>query len=184
MPVRRETARELLAEAGFGGAKPLRVTLKYPTRVDTRAFAVAVAAMWRQIGVETEFVNAEARVHSSDLVSGDFEIARGLAGAEYNDPTGFLRRFRSDAGPGSNVARYARPGFDRLLELANNTVDIQERSKLLVQAEQMLLDDHPWIPLYYIISKWLANPAADGWVDNLRGVHLLRYVSMPSRPGD
>ena len=48
---RVEQAKALLAEAGFGPDNPLRFTLRYNTSENHKKVAIAVAAMWKQLGV-------------------------------------------------------------------------------------------------------------------------------------
>lgn len=178
---RQEEARALLDQAGFGPGNPLTVELRFNSRDDIRSVAVAVAAMWRQIGVRTELLNSESRAHVAELVNGNYEVGRWLGFADFNDPMGFLQRFVSDSSPANNVSRYSNPRFDQLIEQANQTADIAQRAELLAQAETIILEDHPIIPLYFIVSKRLVAADVEGWVDNLRGAHLLRYVSFRSR---
>lgn len=177
MKARQEKARALLEQAGFGSANPLTVELRFNSRDDIRSVAVAVAAMWRQIGVRTELLNSESRAHVAELVNGSYQAGRWLGFADYNDPMGFLQRFVSDSSPANNISRYKNPRFDELIERANQTADIAQRAELLAQAESVILEDHPIIPLYFIVSKRLVSADVEGWVDNLRGAHLLRYVS-------
>ena len=63
-------AKELMAEAGYGPDNPLRTTLRYNTSENHKKIAVAVAAMWKQLGVETELFNTEVKVHYNDLQAG------------------------------------------------------------------------------------------------------------------
>ncbi len=181
MEKRRLEAKKLLAEVGFGPDNRLTFTLKYNSRNDTHKVAEVVSSMWRAIGVHAKLYNAESQVHRAALVNGDFEVARWLAFAEVDDPTNFLKPFQSDSGPASNITRYANPEFDRLVIEANQTLDIDQRAQILREAESMLLSDHPAMPLYFIVTKKLVAPEVRGWVNNLRDIHLLRYVSLKPR---
>ena len=178
MPARIAEARSLLADAGFDRSNPLTLELKYNTRDDTKKVATVVAAMWRAIGVRAQLFNADARVHRADLVSGEFDVARWLGFAPFDDPVGFLQQFVSDAGGGTNVSRYNNPAFDALIAEAKITADPEKRAALLVQAEQMILTDLPIIPLYYIASKRLLAERVRGWEPNRNDIHLVRYISL------
>src|SRR5918997_5146712 len=75
---REEKAKALLKEAGFGpGGKPLKVEIRYNTTDNNRNTVVAIAEQWKQIGVETSFINTDAKTHFAHLRDGgDFDIAR------------------------------------------------------------------------------------------------------------
>jgi oligopeptide transport system substrate-binding protein len=49
---------------------------------------------------------------------------------------------------------------------------------LLQQAESTLMRDTPLIPLYYYVSRHLVKPAVEGYKDNVRDIHLSRYLDI------
>ncbi len=87
---RVEQAKALLVEAGFGPDNPLRFTLRYNTSENHKKIAIAIAAMWKQLGAEAELFNTEVKVHYNDLQQHDFQVARAGWIADYNDPENFL----------------------------------------------------------------------------------------------
>ena len=89
-PERIKQAKALLKEAGFDPDHPLKLTLRYNTSENHKRIAVAVASMWKQIGVKAELFNAEIKVHYADLKQGDFQVARAAWVADYNDAQNFL----------------------------------------------------------------------------------------------
>ncbi len=77
--------------------------------------------------------------------------------ADYPDPQNFLEiLFHSDSA--QNHGRYSNPDLDALLDRARETQDMAERQALYQQAEQMILDDAAWIPLYFSVNNWLVKP--------------------------
>jgi len=46
----------------------------------------------------------------------------------------------------------------------------------LERAEAQLMKDMPVIPLYYYVSRHLVRPRITGFSDNVRDVHLSRYL--------
>ena len=178
MAERIVTARALMEDAGYSPSNTLKLTLKYNTREDIQRVASVVALMWRQIHVEANLLNADARVHRGDIMRGDFEVARWLAFGDFDDPLGYLTPFLSDAGPGTNESRYNNPEFDRLVETAKFESNVERRESLLAEAEAMVLNDQPIIPLYYIASKRLIASRVSGWEPNRRDIHLIRYITV------
>src|SRR6185369_8639964 len=69
-------AIKLMNAAGYGPRKALKFKLNYNTSENHKKIAVAIAAMWKKLGVEVELVNSEAKVHFATMRQGDFEMAR------------------------------------------------------------------------------------------------------------
>ncbi len=174
---RVEKAKELLAEAGYGPDNPLKFTLRYNTSENHKKIAIAVAAMWRQLGVEAELFNTEVKVHYNDLQSHDFQVARAGWIADYNDPENFLSLLRSSTGP-MNYGQYENAEFDRLMDESDVTTDPEARNALMKQAEEIMLADMPLIPIYHYVTKNLVSPRIEGWVDNAKNIHRTRWLTM------
>jgi oligopeptide transport system substrate-binding protein len=170
-------AKELMAEAGYGADNPLRITLKYNTSENHKKIAIAIAAMWKQLGVQTELFNSEVKVHYNDMQEGSFEVARAGWIADYNDPQNFLYLMESSAGP-LNYAGYSNEEYDRLMKEAAATPDQARRNELMHEAEAIAMEDLPNIPIYYYVSKDLVAKVVEGWVDNTKGIHRTRYLSV------
>lgn len=63
--------------------------LRYNTSEDHRKVAIAIAAMWKPLGVEVELYNSEVAVHYADIRQGDFDVARAGWIGDYNDAQNF-----------------------------------------------------------------------------------------------
>jgi oligopeptide transport system substrate-binding protein len=170
-------AKELMAGAGYGSDNPLKTTLRYNTSENHKKIAVAVAAMWKQLGVETELFNTEVKVHYNDLQEGNFEVARAGWIADYNDPQNFLYLMETSTGA-QNYAGYSSPEFDRLMDESDATADAKQRNALMHEAEAVAMQDLPNIPIYYYVSKDLVADHVEGWVDNTKDIHRTRWLSV------
>jgi ABC-type oligopeptide transport system substrate-binding subunit len=176
---REKKAATLLAAAGFGpGGKILRVELRYNSSENHRNTCVALADMWRRIGVETALINSDAKSHYALLQSGgDYDIARAGWIGDYSDPQNFLALAESD-NVGLNYAHYVNPAYDALMREAAAMRDLGARAKILAEAEAILLRDQPIMPLLYYLSKNLVSPKVKGWRENVLDRHLTRYLSI------
>ena len=170
-------AAALLGQAGYGPDKPLELTIRYNTSENYKRVAIAIQAMWKQIGVHAELENSEVKVHYNMLEEGNFDIGRAGMTADYDDAQNFLFLFQSAAGK-QNMGRYHNPVYDRLMQQAAVTSDLQARSDLLHEAEQIALDEAVVIPIMYYISKGLVQPYVKGWVPNVKDLHRTRYMSL------
>jgi oligopeptide transport system substrate-binding protein len=173
---RQSRARELLAAAGYGPGRPLLLPVIYDTQEENRQILVAVAAMWRAIGVQAELTNLEFSALLRQTRTGDFTVARSQAFALFDDPYAFLQQFRSSSP--TNWMRYQNPAYDALLEQSNASDDPARRGELLAGAEAALLADMPLIPVYHYVGKVLVSPRVQGWYNAPLGTTPSRWLSV------
>lgn len=168
-------AKKLLESAGFSKDKPLKLQLRYNTNENHKRIAVAIASMWKPLGVEVELYNTETKVHYSEIGEGVLDVARAGWGADYNDADVFLKLLKSETP--YNYGRYSNKEYDALITKANTTSDVAERAKLLQQAEQIALDESASFPIYYSVTKNVVSPKIKGFENNLFDIHLSRWLS-------
>jgi oligopeptide transport system substrate-binding protein len=174
-PARQAEARALLAQAGYGRARPLRIELATASASDGLLLAQAIQADWRAVGVDARVTQSEGQILLANLRNRAFQTAISSWIADFDDPVTFLGLFKSDTGA-QNYGDYRNPAFDRLLTAADEESDGGVRARLLAQAEQMLLDDEAVGPLYFGVSRNLVNPEVTGFVDNLQDIHRARWL--------
>ena len=174
---RQEIARKLLMDAGFSQSNPLEVEIRYNMTEEHQAVAVAMAGMWKSVGIEATVLSTESRTHFRDLALGEFEVGRSAAFASYADPSAFLVLF-SSGNRRDNYSRYSNAVFDRLFDESNNIFDPSLRAASLREAEALALSEFPVIPVYHYVSKRLVSPRVKGWQDNPAGTHLSRYLAL------
>jgi oligopeptide transport system substrate-binding protein len=61
---------------------------------------------------------------------------------------------------------------------ASFTADARKRAALLEQAEGILLDELPVIPIYFYVSKNLVSTKVKGWQDNTQNAVYVRNLSL------
>ncbi|HTH97909.1 MAG TPA: peptide ABC transporter substrate-binding protein [Stellaceae bacterium] len=160
-------ARQLYAEAGYGPGHPLHTSILYNTSNNHRQIAIAVAAMWRDaLGVQTDLVNQEFKVYlETRRQKHDTQIYRGGWIADYADASSFTDLLRSTSG--LNDFGYANPLYDNLTARAATMADVKARNALLADAEAMILDDTPLIPLYQYVLAHMVKPYVHGFHPNV-----------------
>lgn len=171
-----EEAKKLLKEAGYGPDHPLKAQLRYNTNDNHKRIAVAIAAMWKPLGVDIELYNTETKVHYDEMQRGQVEIGRAGWLADYNDPINFLNLLST--GVEMNYGRWSNKDYDALIKQGNEEIDLTKRAEIYKKAEQLALDDSAAIPIYYYVSQNIVAPKVEGFVDNIQDIHRTRWLSV------
>jgi ABC-type oligopeptide transport system substrate-binding subunit len=174
---RDAAAIKLMSEAGYGPRKPLNVRLTYATSENRKQIAIAIAAMWKKLGVNVELVNLEQKVQFANMRQGDFEVGHTGWIADYIDAQEFLFHWQTSTKE-QNFARFSNPDYDRLMDAASVTRDESKRAQLLGQAEQVLLREMPVLPIYFGVAKNLVSTRVKGWEDNLLNITYVKNLSL------
>ena len=169
-------ARRLYAAAGYGPERPLEVEIRYNTQSDHKKIAVTVAFMWKQaLGVRARLVNEEWKVFLQNRRFGKLtEVFRGAWISDYNDAYSFIELLTG--GNNLNDTGYDNPQYDALVELAGQAADPQQRRQWMQQAERLMLQDQPIIPIYFYVNARMVASRVVGWQDNIMDHHPSRYV--------
>lgn len=174
---RQAEARKLLAAAGFGPNRPLKLEIKHRNTPDPMLYMPAVQADWKAIGVKVTLAQQETQIAYADYRARAFQAADAAWVADYNDATSFLDLQRSWYGP-QNYGDYNNPAYDALMTKADSEPDPVKRADYMAEAEHMMLEDAPIAPVYFYINKNLVNPRVTGWVDNLVDHHRTRWLCL------
>jgi ABC-type oligopeptide transport system substrate-binding subunit len=148
-PYSRSRARAALRAAGYSRAKRFpSLTLYYVDDPSLAELAHLVTRAWKRtlhINVQTQALTINtlfARVQQNSLPLYLFGWS-----ADYPDPHDWLAlQWRSDAP--NNEVHYRNLRFDALVETADVSWSWQRRDELYNAAQQILVDDAAWIPLY------------------------------------
>ena len=175
-PEKVAEAKRLLEKAGHGPDAPLELTLRYNTNDNHKRIAVAVASMWKPLGVEVELYNTETKVHYDDLRRGEFQVGRAGWLADYNDAANFLNLLKG--GVDNNYGRFSNPEYDALMDRSDTETDPEARSALMHEAEAIALAESAAIPIYYYLTENLVSPKVDGFVDNAFDKHRTRWLTL------
>ena len=176
-----EAARGLLAEAGYPNGEGFPAfDILYNTQESHRKIAVAIQQMWAEnLGVGVNLVNQEWKVYLSTQENMDYDVSRRGWIGDYVDPNTFLDMFVTDGG--NNKTGFSNGRYDEIIfQDAPAASDRETRYELLYEAEQLMLNEMPIIPIYTYKSKHLKVESLQGMPANLMDYYNYKYVSLES----
>ena len=157
-------AKELLKEAGYENGEGIpTIELMYNSEGQHKDICQIIQQNWAEIGVNVELTNQEWAVFLNTRQQGDYEIARHGWVGDYIDPMTFLDLWTTDGG--NNDAGFSNAEYDELIAAAKVETDSDKRNELLRQAEDILMDEMPILPIYYYTTVTAAN-------ENVKDVHI------------
>ena len=155
-------AKSLLAAAGYGPGKPLKLKLLYNTSESHQKIAIAVASMWKKnLGVDVTLENQEWKTYIDSRNSGNFDVIRASWVGDYNEPSTFLNLLTS--GNSSNIARFNNADYDAVVAKASRETSEQARNSDYNRAEQILAEQAPIAPIYQYTNGRLIKPWVKGY---------------------
>ena len=190
-PFDPEKAKHLLVEAGYrdgaGNFDPKKFVeseIELITNPDGNnlSFAEFIQAQWKQaLGATIQIRVMEAKTFFAAQNKLDYKgVSRFGWSADYMDPYTFLGIFYTAGG--SNGTGWWDPKYVALLDEANRTIDHQKRYELLAEAEKLLLEAQPVIPLVVSTTRWMKKPYVKGMYPNPITLHPWKWIYLERDP--
>ena len=164
------TARKLFDDAGVTRATVNALRLDFRSDLPTaRTVAEFVANQLNaNLGLSIQTNAVEAPALGQHFSSGQFAMmTMADAGTGSPDQQAWLDAFVSPAGPtsrGRNGSGYTNPGYDRMVQQADVTLDPSRRGQLYLEAQRMVCDDAPLVFLYQEVGWCLVKKHVKGTV--------------------
>lgn len=162
-----DRARELMAEAGYpngDGFPPF--DLLFNTQEVHRRVAEAVQQMLRtNLNLQVNLYNQEFQSYLASVSSMNYHSARASWIGDYPDPNTFLELWIT--GGGNNNTGWSNPDYDRLIDQAARAGYQEERYQFFQEAEAILLEESPVIPIYHFRNNYLIRPSLKNWHSNI-----------------
>ncbi len=176
-----EGARAMLREAGYeNGSDVPAITLIYNTSEGHRQIAEALQQMWKEhLGVEVTIENQEWKVYLKNQQMMNFQIARMGWIMDYADPYTYLELL--SAHNGNNHSLWSSREYDDLLLSANTNPDPAKRLALFREAEEMLRDATPLLPIYIYTKSTVLKPYLKGYWGNYQDKHAWKWFWIDER---
>lgn len=176
-------ARKLLAEAGFPNGQGFpEIEVLFNTLQSHKAIAEAIQEMWKKnLNIHVRLHNEEWKVCLETLHHTNYDIGRTSWYGDYDDPSTFMELFIT--GGGNNPTGWSNARFDQDCDAASDTGVQAKRFAAYQDANNILIKDVPFIPIYYYTISRLIRPGINGWYPNLLDQHNFKYIWLDTNGG-
>jgi oligopeptide transport system substrate-binding protein len=171
-----EKARRLLAEAGYAdGIGFPKLEIVYNSDETHQTIAELVRKQWqRNLGINVTMRNEEWGSYLNSQRQKKYDIIRRSWVGDYMDANTYIDMWVT--GGENNRTDWGNPEYDRLVAAAAAELDDQIRLDLLHDAEAILMDEMPIMPMYYYVSRNLVRPYVRGIYNTMLDLHPLYAI--------
>jgi oligopeptide transport system substrate-binding protein len=167
-----EKAKELLDAAlkEIGTTADKMPTFEYLTDDNdvARVNAEAIQDMLsKNIGVKIEIKQVQFKQRLELMDASDYEIVSAGWGPDYDDAMTYADLWVT--GGGHNNTNWSNPKYDELIAFAKNSPDLKARAEAMFEAEKILLEDGPIVPIYFRNVAYAKQPFVQGVIRNFLG---------------
>lgn len=135
-----------LQELGFKKENFPALTITYSHQANRKQLAEYLQNAWKQaFGIDVRLEPQEWNTLRTNLGTGQFEISGAFEAAFYHDPLEMLEKM-SALGP-SNFPQWVFPAYQQKIRAAEQEANFSERMQLLTEAEEILMEEMPLIPI-------------------------------------
>ena len=154
-------AKELLKEAGYENGEGLPTfELMYNSEGSHKDICQIVQQNLSEVGIKVELTNQEWAVFLNTRQQGDYQLSRHGWSGDYADAMTFLDMWITNGG--NNDTGFSNAQYDILISQAKVETDVVKRENLLREAEDILMDEMPVIPVYYYTTVMAWNKYVKG----------------------
>ena len=173
-----EKAKKLLEEIGHPKGKDLREIeiLHNKGKMHTRVVAALEEAWESKLGLKIKPVEKSWEDYLRDIDITNYDLARSGWVGDYADAMTFLEMWTS--GNGNNDTGWSNDKYDEFITKAKEAKQSPERIKKLLEAEQLLLEKGPVIPIFHFAEHVLVGEKVQGYAMHNRNIHLLKDLSV------
>jgi ABC-type transport system substrate-binding protein len=169
--------KQLLAEAGFPGGEKLP-RIKLLTVAIYADMANFIAKQLEESGIPVQVEVVQKSLLLTMTASSTAPFFRGSWIADYPDAENYLSVFYSKNPAPPNYTRYKNPAFDAAFEKAIAETNDSLRYILYRQADKIMMEDAPVVPLWYDKVVHLVQPNVKGFKPNALNLLELRRVKI------
>jgi peptide/nickel transport system substrate-binding protein len=170
-------SKQLLAEAGFPDGKNLPPVKLFTVSIYAE-IGNFIAKQLEECGIPVKVEVVQKSLLLEMTSNSRASFFRGSWIADYPDAENYLSVFYSKNPAPPNYTRYKSPVFDALFEKALMEENDSMRYRLYQEADRVMIDDAPVVPLWYDKVVRLVQLNVKGFKPNALNLLELRRVSL------
>lgn len=178
LPQRLTDAERLFQELGISSTTPLALDFVVSDDPELQKVAGYLQGYWKRYGINLRIKPYSRKQKISIIESGAFEVALMATTSETDRPDIFFSRLTCTR---EKMTGYCNREVDKLIANARTQSDLVVRAGAFRQAERLILQDMPVIPLYTPKRRILVSESIQGWSSNAAGRHPSEYLSRARR---
>ncbi len=156
--------QEALQEMGLSKEELPEIELSYIGDLEIQhRMAQAIQSQWREVlGIKkVSLKRSEWSVHFNASVQGDYDLGFSMWNVSVLDPSFILEVFRNKADP-LNKSNWENKKYKILLDKSCFTKNQHKRNQYLIEAEDILMDEMPLIPLCCLKKRFAKSSKLKG----------------------
>jgi peptide/nickel transport system substrate-binding protein len=179
-----DKAKQMLKDAGVANLKTelWYMPIPRPYMPDAKSIGQVMQQDLEKVGVSAKLVTYDWATYLTKTGSGEHPTCLLGWTGDNGDPDNFLNVLLNSAGAtpqnALNVAYYKNPKVDNLLEQAQSTVDENEREKAYYEAQEIMHEDAPWVPIAYVTPPIGLQDSVKGFEPNPTSSEAFNTVSL------
>ncbi|MFD2639045.1 ABC transporter substrate-binding protein [Piscibacillus salipiscarius] len=173
-----EKAKQLLEEAGYGDGFEFDLwymPVPRPYIPEGQKIAEVLRQSFAEIGVTANLQTIDWGTYIEKADAGDFDaFLLGWTG-DNGDADNFLHTLLG-IGSGSNYTDYENEEYNEMLLEAQRITDEQERIEIYKEAQEVVNEDAPWVPLVHSTPVVAVGSNIEGYVPHATGSEAVTNV--------
>jgi len=148
---------EALSEMGISKEQLPEITINYSVSPLNQRVAESIQEQWSKLfGVKIMLEHQEWKVHFEKLKKGSFQIGSFGWQSWLRDPIYTMQAFRYKS-DGINMTRWENLKYQELISAAEQEIDQVKRLALFKEAEAIIMDEMPVIPIFFTTIAYAKN---------------------------
>jgi peptide/nickel transport system substrate-binding protein len=165
-----QEAKKLMVEAGHaGGIKGLNFLVR--DAATYKLWAVAIQSMLKEtLNIECTLRTVQISQWFEEVAAGNFDLGIGAIVSTLMDPSDYFSAWYGKDGP-QNYSKWTNPSFHELARQIERELDDAKRKPMVRQAEAILEQDPPLLPVAY-------EKIYDAWYNYTRGQNPAKFFGI------
>jgi oligopeptide transport system substrate-binding protein len=158
-----------------------KIVLKYANLSGQKSLAQFIQEQWaKKLGIQVDIECSDWNTHSANLRQKKYQIGTIHLTTLYQDPMFYFDLFRDKAAL-CNYSGWENANFRALLDKSEKTHDKTNRRLLLQEAERLLADEMPVIPVFTQNLQYLAQDKVELVISDL-GIYDFKGTRIKDLP--